>query len=155
MPKVDKKTKKIVVAVSVVVAVSIIVVGYFMVGFSTRLDDFVFFGFLAIVSPVAILNYVDYRWRKGVDEHLPDLFRSIVQAEETGMTLPKALEEAAKRDYGPLTSELKKMTAQISWGSNFEDALLAFGKRVGTVLTQRTGPTIIEARRSGGRVGRG
>ena len=150
MPKVDKKTKKIVVAVSVVVAVSIIVVGYSMVGFSTGLDDFVFFSFLAIVSPLAILNYVDYRWRKGVDEHLPDLFRSIVQAQETGMTLPKALEEAAKRDYGPLTSELKKMTAQISWGSNFEDALLAFGKRVGTVLTQRTVPMIMEASRSGG-----
>src|SRR4030066_1580004 len=154
MPKVDKKTKKIGVAGSVVVAVSIIVVGYFMVGFSTGLDDFAFFGFLAIVSPVAIVNYVDYRWRKGVDEHLPDLFRSIVQAQETGMTLPKALEEAAKRDYGPLTSELEKMTAQISWGSNFEDALLAFGKRVGTVLTQRTVPMIIEASRSGGRVER-
>src|SRR4030065_1257638 len=155
MPKIDKKTKNIVVSVSIVVAVSIVVVGYSMVGFSTGLDDFVFFGFLAIVSPVAILNYVDYRWRKGVDEHLPDLFRSIVQAQETGMTLPKALQEAAKRNYGPLTSELKKMTAQISWGSNFEDALLAFGKRVGTVLTQRTVPMIIEASRSGGRVGRG
>src|SRR3990170_1399920 len=152
MPKVDKKTKKIVVAVSVVVAVSIIVVGYFMVGFSTGLDDFVFFGFLAIISPIAFLNYIDYRWRKAVDEHLPDLFRSIVQAQETGMTLPKALEEAAKRDYGPLTSELKKMTVQISWGSNFEEALLAFGRRVGTVLTQRTVPMIIEASRSGGRV---
>ena len=154
MPKVDKKTKKIVVVVSFVVAVSIVVVGYSMVGFSTGLDDFVFFGFLAVVSPVAMVNYIDYRWRKGVDEHLPDLFRSIVQAQETGMTLPKALEEAAKRDYGPLTSELKKMTAQISWGSNFEDALLAFGKRVGTVLTQRTVPMIIEASRSGGRVER-
>src|SRR4030066_2189355 len=119
MPKVDKKTKKIVVVVSFLVAVCIGVVGYSMVCFSTGLDDFVFFSFLAIVSPLAMLNYVDYRWRKGVDEHLPDLFRSMVQAQETGMTLPKALEEAAKRDYGPLTSELKKITAQISWGSTF------------------------------------
>jgi len=83
---------------------------------------------------------------------LPDLFRSIVQAQEIGMTLPKALEEAAKRDYGPLTPELKKMTVQISWGASFEEALLAFGRRVGTVLTQRTVPMIIEASRSGGRV---
>jgi flagellar protein FlaJ len=152
MPKVDKKTKKIVVAISVIVAVSIAVVGYYLVGFSAELDDYMFFSFLAVVSPIAMLNYVDYRWRKAVDEHLPDLFRSIVQAEETGMTLPKALEEAAKRDYGPLTCELKKMTAQISWGASFEDALLAFGKRVGTVLTLRTVPMIIEASRSGGRV---
>jgi len=51
-----------------------------------------------------------------------------------------------------LTPELKKMTVQISWGSSFEEALLAFGRRVGTVLTQRTVPMIIEASRSGGRV---
>ena len=37
-------------------------------------------------------------------------------------------------------------------GVSFEDALSAFAKRVGTVLTQRTVPMIIEASRSGGRV---
>jgi flagellar protein FlaJ len=152
MPKIENRTKKIVIAVSVLTAMAIILFGYFTVGVGVALDDFVFFGLLAIISPIALLNYIDYRWRKAVDEHLPDLFRSIVQAQEIGMTLPKALEEAAKRDYGPLTSELRKMTVQISWGASFEEALLAFGKRVGTVLTQRTVPMIIEASRSGGRV---
>jgi flagellar protein FlaJ len=112
----------------------------------------VFFAIIAAIFPPAILTYVDYRWRRGIDEHLPDLFRSIVQAQETGMTLPQALEEAAKRDYGPLTAELRKMTAQISWGTSFEEALLALGKRVNTVLVQRTVPMIIEASRSGGHV---
>jgi flagellar protein FlaJ len=152
MPKIENRTKKIVIVVSVLVAVAIVLFGYFTVGVSVALDDFVFFGLLAIIFPVALLDYIDYRWRKAVDEHLPDLFRSIVQAQEIGMTLPKALEEAAKRDYGPLTPELKKMTVQISWGASFEEALLAFGRRVGTVLTQRTVPMIIEASRSGGRV---
>jgi len=152
MPKIENRTKKIVIIVSVLVAVAIVLFGYFTVGISVALDDFVFFGLLAIISPIALVNYIDYRWRKAVDEHLPDLFRSIVQAQEIGMTLPKALEEAAKRDYGPLTPELKKMTVQISWGASFEEALLNFGRRVGTVLTQRTVPMIIEASRSGGRV---
>jgi flagellar protein FlaJ len=152
MPKIENRTKKIVIAVSVVAAVAIVLFGYFTVGFTVALDDFVFFALLAVISPIALMNYVDYRWRKAVDEHLPDLFRSIVQAQEIGMTLPKALEEAAERDYGPLTPELKKMTVQISWGASFEEALLAFGRRVGTVLTQRTVPMIIEASRSGGRV---
>jgi flagellar protein FlaJ len=152
MPKIESKTKKIVVAMSVLLAAAIVVFGFFIVGFSTALDDFVFFSLLAVMSPIALVNYVDYRWRKAVDEHLPDLFRSIVQAQEIGMTLPKALEEAAERDYGPLTPELKKMTVQISWGASFEEALLAFGRRVGTVLVQRTVPIIIEASRSGGSV---
>jgi flagellar protein FlaJ len=99
-----------------------------------------------------MLSYVDYKWRKAIDEHLPDLFRSIVQAQETGMTLPQAIEEASKRDYGPLTVELKKMAAQISWGMSFEESLLSLGKRVNTVLMQRTVPMIIEASRAGGRI---
>jgi archaeal flagellar protein FlaJ len=152
MPKIESRTKKVVFVASVLLAVAIVLFGYFTVGASAALDDFVFFGLLAVISPIALLNYLDYRWRKAVDEHLPDLFRSIVQAQETGMTLPRALEEAAQRDYGPLTPELKKMTIQISWGASFEEALLAFGRRVGTVLTQRTVPMIIEASRSGGRV---
>jgi len=152
MPKIESRTKKVVAVASILLAVAIVLFGYFTVGVSAALDDFVFFGFLAVISPIALLNYIDYRWRKAVDEHLPDLFRSIVQAQEIGMTLPKALEEAAKRDYGPLTPELKKMTVQISWGASFEEALLAFGRRVGTVLTQRTVPMIIEASRSGGSV---
>lgn len=152
MPKVNKKLKRITVGVSAALAFAIIFLGYVIVGTTAALDDFVFFAFVAAISPFAFLNYLDYRWRKAVDEHLPDLFRSIVQAQETGMTLPAALEEASKRDYGPLTSELKKMTVQISWGASFEEALLAFGHRVGTVLTQRTVPMIIEASRSGGHV---
>ncbi len=152
MPKIERKSKQIAAAISVLAAFGISFFGYITVGFTVALDDYVFFAFLVAITPPAILDYVDYRWRKGVDEHLPDLFRSIVQAQEVGMTLPDALEEAAKRDYGPLTSELKKMTVQISWGASFEDALLAFGKRVGTVLTQRTVPMVIEASRAGGRV---
>ncbi|MCJ7429865.1 type II secretion system F family protein [Candidatus Bathyarchaeota archaeon] len=152
MPKVEKNVKKIAWVASVSLAVAMILFAYGIFRGNRTFDEFVFFAIIVAVSPPAILNYVDYRWRKAIDEHLPDLFRSIVQAQETGMTLPQALEEASKRDYGPLTAELKKMTAQISWGMSFEEALLALGRRVNTVLMQRTVPMIIEASRSGGRV---
>jgi flagellar protein FlaJ len=154
MPKVEKKTKKIVAIASIVIAVGITSAGYLTVGFNSALDDFVFSSIIIAFLPSAILNYTDYRWRKAIDEHLPDLFRTVVQAQETGMTLPEALDDAAKRNYGPLTAELKKMSVQISWGSNLEEALLSFGNRVGTVLTQRTVPMIVEASRSGGRIER-
>jgi flagellar protein FlaJ len=152
MPKIDTMFKKISWIVSGASAIAIIVFGLLMFWGTSTFDELVFFAVIAAVSPSAILTYVDYRWRRAIDEHLPDLFRSIVQAQETGMTLPQALEEASKRDYGPLTVELRKMTAQISWGMSFEEALLAMGERVNTVLVQRTVPMIIEASRSGGHV---
>jgi flagellar protein FlaJ len=152
MPKIERKVKKITWAVSATSALAIIVFGLLTYWGNSLFDEAVFFAIIAAVFPPAILTYLDYQWRKAVDEHLPDLFRSIVQAQETGMTLPQALEDAAKRDYGPLTAELRKMTTQISWGMSFEEALLALGKRVNTVLMQRTVPMIIEASRSGGHV---
>ena len=152
MPKIERKLRRITCVVSVALALAIIFLDVFVFWGTLTFDELVFFAIIAAIFPLAILTYVDYRWRRGIDEHLPDLFRSIVQAQETGMTLPQALEEAAKRDYGSLTAELRKMTAQISWGMSFEEALLALGKRVNTVLVQRTVPMIIEASRSGGHV---
>ena len=152
MPKVGTYTKKIVWTASVLVAVAIILFAYTMFRGTTIFGDFVFFAIITAVFPPAVLNYIDYKWRKAIDEHLPDLFRSIVQAQETGMTLPQALEEASKRNYGPLTAELRKMNTQISWGMTFEEALVALGKRANTILVQRTVPLIIEASRSGGHV---
>ncbi len=152
MPKIQKKTKRIAFFISVLASAIVLVSGYALAWSTTVFDDFVFFAVIAAIIPCALVSYVDYRWRRAIDEHLPDLFRSVVQAQETGMTLPQALEEAAKRDYGPLTTELRKMTAQMSWGKTFEEALQMLGKRVDTVLMQRTIPLVIEASRSGGHV---
>jgi flagellar protein FlaJ len=154
MPKIEKDKKKLACAISVSLAAVIILYAYFIFWETVTFDEFIFFAVMVAVFPPALLNYVDYKWKKNVDEHLPDLFRSIVQAQETGMTLPQALEEASRRDYGPLTPELKRMTTQISWGMSFEEAVLALGRRVNTVLMQRTVPMIAEASRSGGHVER-
>lgn len=152
MPQIEKKVKKITWIASITSAVAIMLFASLRFWGTATFDEFVFFAVILSVFPSSVLNYIDHRWRKAVDEHLPDLFRSIVQAQETGMTLPQALDEASKRDYGPLTAELKKMATQISWGMSFEEGLLAFGKRINTVLVQRTAPMIIEASRSGGHV---
>jgi len=152
MPKVDDKLRKTAWILSIIIAVTILAYAFLVFWPTETFDEFVLFAIMTAVFPTAMLNYVDYRWRKAVDEHLPDLFRSIVQAQETGMTLPQAIEEASKRDYGPLTKELKKMNTQISWGMSFEESLLSLGKRVNTVLMQRTVPMVIEAGKSGGRV---
>jgi flagellar protein FlaJ len=154
MPKIEKSVRRIVLVASVLTATAMIVFGALSSWATATFDDIVFFALIIAVFPTAVLHYIDFRWRKAIDEHLPDFFRSIVQAQETGMTFPQALDEAAKRNYGALTPELRKMTAQISWGMTFEEALKAFGRRVNTVLVQRIVPLVIEAGHSGGRIER-
>ena len=154
MPKVEKLEKKIAWIVSSVLGVIIVVTACIILRGSPLFDEYLLLAVVITVFPPAVLDYVDYRWKRSIDKHLPDLFRSIVQAQQTGMTLPQALEEASKRRYGPLTKELKRMVAQMSWGVPFEKALQSFSERVDTALIRRTVPLILEASRSGGRVER-
>lgn len=152
MPKVERREKTIAWVVSISLGVIVIIIAVLTMREEPLFQDYLFFAAVIAVFPPAVLDYLDYRWKKAIDERLPDLFRSIVQAQQTGMTLPQALEETSKRDYGPLTAELKKMVNQMSWGLPFEEALQEFRKRVDTALVQRTVPLIIEASRSGGHI---
>ena len=152
MPKIEPREKKIAWIASVSIALAVIVNAALTLLYSPLFDEYILLAVVVAVFPPAVLDYVDYRWKKSIDEHLPDLFRSIVQAQESGMALPQAIEEASKRRYGALSDELKKMTSQMSWGMSFEEALQSFGRRVDTRLTRQAVPLIIEANRSGGRI---
>jgi flagellar protein FlaJ len=152
MPKIGKNEKKIAWIVSGALGVIICMTAFILLRGSLLFDEYLLLAVVITVFPPAVLDYVDYRWKRSVDKHLPDLFRSIVQAQRSGMTLPQALEEAAKRQYGPMTEELQKMTAQMSWGVPFESALQSLGKRIDTALMKQTIPLILEAHQSGGRV---
>jgi flagellar protein FlaJ len=152
MPRIGEKIRKVAWFVSGPIAAAMIVFGSLNAKGTPLFDEFIFFAIIIAITPPTVLDYIDYKWRRSIDERLPDLFRSIVQAQEIGMTLTQALEEVAKRDYGPLTAELRKMTTQISWGMPLEEALMAFLRRVNTPFVRRTVPLIIEANRSGGHV---
>jgi flagellar protein FlaJ len=152
MPKVEALDKKIAWGVSLSLAAAIVATAFIRLRSLPLFDEYILLAMVVAIFPSAVLDYVDYRWRRSVDEHLPDLFRTIVQSEMTGMTLPQAVEEASKRRYGPLTAELKRMVARMSWGDSFEKALQSFGDRVSTSLTKRSVPLVIEASRSGGHI---
>ncbi len=152
MPKIKKKEKKIAWIVSSLVGVAVLVTAYTTLWNTPLFDEYLLLAILIIIFPAAVLDYIDNRWKKSVDKHLPDLFRSIIQARKAGMPLPQALEETSKRHYGPLTEELKKMVIQMSWGVPFERAFQFLGERVGTPLMRWVVPLVIEASRSGGRV---
>ena len=82
----------------------------------------------------------------------PDFVRDIAASRRAGMTFTNAILFTSKGNYGLLTSEIKKMAQQISWGSSVEDALTAFSERVKTKSIERTVSLIIEASKSGGHV---
>jgi len=117
---------------------------------SASWDDFLIVGFLSALVLPSATYYFDIRRKDSIDNNLPSLLRDIAEAGRTGMTLTRAIEVNAERDYGPLTEELRKTVAQLTWKVPLETALRSFSDRCDTPLARRTTLLILEASRAGG-----
>jgi flagellar protein FlaJ len=68
------------------------------------------------------------------------------------MMLPKALEEASQRDYGPVSLELEHAISRFSFGASFESSLMSFAHRLRRPNALRFSTTLIEAHETGGKL---
>jgi len=106
-------------------------------------------GILAMIPP-SIMYYLDSKRRDAIDNNIPHLLRDIADSGRSGMTLTRSIEISAERDYGPLTKEIKKLIAKISFRVPLEKALQYFADHTGTSLSRRSAMLIAEANKSGG-----
>jgi len=154
--KFDPKEKQLVGIVSLVLGIVVSVFSvlsafvFKSVTLPLEWDQMIVVGMIVATMPPSVVEFIDLRWQHGIDKNLPRLLREIAESGKTGLTLVRAIEVSAERDYGPLTPELKFLVAQISWGMSLEDALRAFAKRARTKLAQRCADLISEVARSGG-----
>jgi flagellar protein FlaJ len=156
MPKIPQKTQTTIWVISISLGVAmatlaaLIFAGVFSLGENITASDFIAFGILLTIAPPSVAFFIDNNWRSGIDANLPNLLRDIADAQRTGLSLPRAVSESSKRNYGPLTPELQKMAAKISWGIPFDQAMRSFTDTADTELNNRAAILILEAQRSGG-----
>lgn len=89
------------------------------------------------VVPYAMISVKQVRRRDSIDRNLPIFLLALVSSVQSGQSLLRAIEEAADRNMGSLTPELKNLRANISWGMPIEEAFDNFNKRVSTRMAQR------------------
>src|SRR5881409_4086341 len=114
------------------------------------IDRFLLLAGIVALIPPALVYLAESKRRDSIDNNIPHLIRDIADAGRSGMTLTRSIEISAERDYGPLTKELKKLIAKISFRVPLERALQFFADRTGTMLSRRTAMLVSEANKSGG-----
>src|SRR3989449_837266 len=114
------------------------------------IDRFLLLGGIVALIPPALIYLAESKRRDSIDNHIPHLLRDIADSGRSGMTLTRSIEISAERDYGPLTKELRKLIAKISFRVPLEKALQYFADRTGTQLARRSAMLISEANKSGG-----
>jgi pilus assembly protein TadC len=156
MGKISKKTRQITAAVSLTAA-PVLSVGLFILwpGVAASFFNEIFFAAILIVlTPSAILDYLNQKWINGIEDQMPVLVRGISECQETGVTFVKAIDKVVedKMIRPPLSDEVKKLTVQMSWGLSFEDALRNFKNRISSSVVNRFCTLVLEASRSGGQI---
>jgi flagellar protein FlaJ len=111
-------------------------------------------GIVGIV-PYALMTYLDTKRIKDVEDRLPVFLLDISEAQKIGMTLPEALKQVSRTDYGKLSPEIKKMNDQMSWGIPVQEVMSSFAERMAkSRLIGRIVRIINEAYNSGGDIAR-
>jgi flagellar protein FlaJ len=155
--KIPKRLRLIAAAVSLTCSLLILLIPFLVLPFGTFvlfLNEFLFAALLVALIPSTIFDYLNQKWLKSIEKQMPTLVRGIAEAQETGLTIIKAMEKVVedKLVRPALSDEVKKILVQMSWGTSFEDALRVFKERVGSPIVSRFCALVLEASRSGGQI---
>ena len=147
--------------VSVPLAFIVLLGGFFFLvtqyGFSiifttTLIDDIFIISMLIALVPLAVLQLKDSMRQRSIEEALPNFFRDLAGMNESGMTLPNAVEVVSRGEYGTLTPHIQSLRNEMSWNVPFVDAIYKFGLSLGTPLANRSVDLIAKASKAGGDV---
>lgn len=148
--KITRKTIKLITITSLIAGVIFIVASILVYLTDPTLDYMIVIGFTIAVVPPGIASIIHSRWKDKIEKSMPEFLRDIATSYRTGMPLQIALEHASKRNYGPLTTELKTMVAHMSWGMSFNEALMEFSRRIDLAVVKKATVLILEAGKHGG-----
>ena len=146
----NKRVKWAAYGLSGVLGIAILAFGYFFYYPAFQFHVFVTGAVIfSLLLPGILISY-DHGKKRKIDNMLPRFLEDVAESQESGLTLLKAFEESSKRNYGPITKELKHLVAQLTWGVEFEVAFNSFAGRIDTELSAKVTVLLLEAMRLGG-----
>jgi len=124
----------------------------YLIPLSQKINNVIASGLITALIFPAILELNNHKWNRRVDRNIPRLLRDVAEAVRSGMTLPRALEEASQREYGPLSKELERATSMFILGESWQDSLMALAQRLKRPSALRLSSILVEAHQTGGKV---
>ena len=121
-------------------------------GNSIVLDNLIALGVVFALLPIAFVSFTNFRYLKSVETNIPRFLRDILQSTDSGLILPKALIEAAKRDYGPVSYEMGIAMTKFTMGYDFSRSIMEACQNLKHPYAPQVGQIISEAYSAGGKM---
>ncbi len=148
--KITRRDIKRTAILSTIVGIIFLIISLILFYSSPALDYMIVIALTIAVTPPSIASIIHSRWKNRIEKMTPEFMRDLATFSKTGMPLQTSLDHASRRQYGPLTTELKMLVSQMSWGMNFNEALMEFSKRIDLPVIKKATTLILEAGRYGG-----
>ncbi|MFQ5475397.1 MAG: type II secretion system F family protein [Nitrosopumilus sp.] len=143
------------ISFSLIASISVLSMSFYFSEYSqstTIRDVGLIFGILVGIIPLTVHQLKEVQRRDSIDRNMPMFLLALLSSVQSGANLIKAIEQAAERNLGALTPELKNLRANISWGTPIEDAFENFAERTGTRVSRRVTVLLEMAMKIGGDV---
>lgn len=124
----------------------------YVIPLSQRTNNVLALGLLVAFAFPALVEFNNFRWGRQVDKNIPKLLRDITETVRSGMTLPRAIEEASQRSYGPISRELEHTISMFNMGASFEDSIMSLAQRLRRPTALRFCTILVEAHQTGGKL---
>jgi flagellar protein FlaJ len=106
---------------------------------------------LTIASTPPMIFQMMYKKRKeAVEAKLSNFLRDLSEVRKTGLSPEKTIEQLANREYGALGIHVKKIAAQVSWGTPLKTVLFTFIKEVKSWISRAVAFLLLEVVDVGG-----
>jgi flagellar protein FlaJ len=150
-----KKEIKTTIMISIIASISVIVLSFTLselMASTTIRDVGMIFGVMVGIMPLTLHQLREVQRKDSIDRNMPVFLLALLSSVQSGSNLIKAIEQAAERNLGALTPELKNLKANISWGTPIEEAFENFAKKTGTRVSRRVTVLLEMAMKIGGDV---
>jgi flagellar protein FlaJ len=87
-------------------------------------------------APAAIVHMKLSNEKNSMEQGINSFLRDLTEVRKTGLSPEKCIESLAHRDYGAFSKELRKISAEVSWGVPVKKVIMDFLKRTHSWMTQ-------------------
>jgi archaeal flagellar protein FlaJ len=87
-------------------------------------------------APAAVVHVRLSKTKNSMEQGINNFLRDLTEVRKTGLSPEKCIESLSKRDYGSFSKELRKISAEISWGLPIKKVMMDFLSRTRSWMVQ-------------------
>ncbi|MFP3317273.1 MAG: type II secretion system F family protein [Candidatus Nanopusillus sp.] len=140
-----------------IIDISIIIITIFLFYFIFNFNilNSIVTGIIVGIFPYLIYQTIANNIEKEKEEQFIRFSIDLIGLLKSGLSLPIALKQLEKNDYGRINELIKNLSSRIDWGISIEDSFTEFAEESNNRMIKRTIQSLIDIYKEGGNLEQG